>query len=54
MSKDFPSGNPAAISKITTSPNSFKETKCARVPPICPDPISDIFFSHLINSLLAL
>ena len=43
-SRDLPFGTPSDISINTTSPNSFKPTKCARVPPMFPAPIKAIFF----------
>src|SRR3954468_14764194 len=40
------------MSKRTTSPNSFKPTRWASVPPICPAPTSAIFF-RAMGSILA-
>jgi len=47
MSKAFPLAIPAETSNKTTSAKSFKAIRCAKVPPICPAPISVIFFFHL-------
>ena len=41
----FPLAIPLSISNtITSSTNSFNPIKCAKVPPIWPAPINDIFF----------
>ena len=45
ISNAFPFAIPSATSKRTISPNSFKAIRCAKVPPICPAPIKEIFFS---------
>src|SRR3954451_25375836 len=42
MSSPLPCGTPSAMSKRTTSPSSFRPTRWASVPPICPAPISAI------------
>ena len=50
--KAFPLAIPAATSNKTTSEtNSFRPIRCARVPPICPAPIKEIFFPIIIISL---
>ena len=46
ISKALPFASPSATSKRTISPNSFKAIRWARVPPICPAPIKEIFFFH--------
>ena len=51
----FPFAMPLATSNKTTSlTNSFVPIKCARVPPIWPAPIKDIFFIYFLISSLAL
>src|SRR5215470_2869992 len=42
MSSAFPCGTPSTTSTSVTSPSSLSPARSARVPPICPAPISAI------------
>src|SRR3954451_16502339 len=44
MSRLLPCGTPSAMSKRITSPSSFRPARWASAPPICPAPMSAIFF----------
>src|SRR3954452_5584936 len=52
MSSPLPCGTPSAMSKRITSPSSFRPARWASVPPICPAPMSAIFF-RAMGSILA-